>query len=142
MAGAAGADPVREFTSDEAAQLLPVITPFLERLRSLHQALARVNAEIDELTAKLSEGNGYPVEELRAQLETLTDRQLEQVREFEATAREIEEHGCLLKDPEIGLVDFYARRSGALVFLCWQLGEPAIQYWHTLDGGFASRRPV
>jgi hypothetical protein len=28
------------------------------------------------------------------------------------------------------------------VLLCWQLGEPSIEYWHETSGGFAGRRMV
>ena len=34
------------------------------------------------------------------------------------------------------------RDSEEPVFLCWQLGEPAVAHWHALDGGFASREPI
>jgi hypothetical protein len=47
-----------------------------------------------------------------------------------------------VKDPERGLVDFPGERNGQAVYLCWQLGEPAVSHWHALDKGFADRRPV
>jgi hypothetical protein len=50
--------------------------------------------------------------------------------------------GCLVKDLEAGLVDFYAVQDDEPVFLCWQFGEPAVTHWHRLDEGFAGRRPV
>ncbi|HSR16231.1 MAG TPA: DUF2203 domain-containing protein, partial [Gemmatimonadales bacterium] len=50
--------------------------------------------------------------------------------------------GCELKDFEAGLVDFYALLEDRLVFLCWQLGEPGIGYWHEVDAGAAGRQPI
>jgi hypothetical protein len=50
--------------------------------------------------------------------------------------------GCLVKDLDTGLVDFLALREGEPVFLCWQLGEPRITHWHTVEGGFAGRQPI
>jgi hypothetical protein len=40
------------------------------------------------------------------------------------------------------LVDFYSKRDGRDVFLCWKQGEPAVEHWHELEGGFSGRRLV
>ncbi|WP_245529822.1 DUF2203 domain-containing protein [Anaeromyxobacter dehalogenans] len=50
--------------------------------------------------------------------------------------------GCLVKDLEAGLVDFYSLQDGEPVFLCWQFGEPAVSHWHPVDAGFAARQPI
>jgi len=50
--------------------------------------------------------------------------------------------GCLVKDLDRGLVDFYAQRGDETVFLCWQFGEPAVSHWHRVEDGFAGRRPI
>jgi hypothetical protein len=55
---------------------------------------------------------------------------------------EIEEPGCLVKDLDIGLVDFPCRLGGREFYLCWKLGEPRIQFWHSMDEGFAGRKPL
>jgi hypothetical protein len=47
-----------------------------------------------------------------------------------------------VKDIDEGLVDFPALQNGETVLLCWKLGEDEIRYWHTLEGGFAGRRPL
>lgn len=68
------------------------------------------------------------------------------VRGFhEALADELERVRALggqIKDIETGLVDFPGRRGGDDILLCWKLGEKQIRYWHTVDGGFGSRRPI
>jgi hypothetical protein len=58
------------------------------------------------------------------------------------TAEEIEEMGCLVKDLDIGLVDFPSRLGERDIYLCWKLGEPSIQYWHYVEEGFAGRKPL
>ena len=50
--------------------------------------------------------------------------------------------GCLVKDLEAGLVDFYSLQDDEPVFLCWQFGEPAVAHWHALDEGFSGRKPL
>lgn len=62
--------------------------------------------------------------------------------EVSAAVERINGMGCLVKDLEQGLVDFYAMMDDEPVFLCWQFGEPAVVHWHPLDGGFASRQPI
>jgi hypothetical protein len=46
-----------------------------------------------------------------------------------------------LRDLEQGLVDFPGERDGRPVWLCWRLAEPAVEHWHPIDEGFASRKP-
>lgn len=64
-------------------------------------------------------------------------------REIEALLREVAELGIEVKDLDRGLIDFRTQRGGEEVYLCWRLGEgDTISWWHTLDGGFAGRRPL
>ena len=41
-----------------------------------------------------------------------------------------------------GLVDFYSLMGDRLVFLCWQVSEPEVSHWHTLEDGFAGRQQI
>jgi hypothetical protein len=54
----------------------------------------------------------------------------------------LEETGAIVKDPRLGLVDFYALMDGETVLLCWQYGEEEIGFWHPVDEGFAGRKPL
>jgi len=56
--------------------------------------------------------------------------------------REVEALGAMVKDIDRGLVDFYYRRDGREVLLCWHYGETEIGYWHDLEAGVAGRRPI
>jgi hypothetical protein len=62
--------------------------------------------------------------------------------EITAAVERVNELGCLVKDLEAGLVDFYALDDGEPVFLCWQFGEPGVAHWHAIDEGFAGRKPI
>ena len=55
---------------------------------------------------------------------------------------EIHELGAIVKDPDEGLVDFPARHDGEDVLLCWRVGEDEVAWWHTLEDGFAGRKPL
>ena len=54
----------------------------------------------------------------------------------------IESFGCVVKDVDIGLVDFYSMINGQLSFLCWKYGEKEISNWHPVQAGFGGRRPL
>jgi len=62
---------------------------------------------------------------------------------YEALSEGLEEiraMGVDVKDLDLGLVDFPGRRGSDDILLCWRLGEKRIEYWHTVEGGFANRR--
>jgi hypothetical protein len=54
----------------------------------------------------------------------------------------IESFGCVVKDIDLGLIDFPAVREDEPIYLCWKLGEPRVAHWHGVDEGFSSRRPL
>jgi hypothetical protein len=69
--------------------------------------------------------------------------------EFEALATELEncvarltDLGVHVKDPDIGLLDFPARRESEDVLLCWRVGEDEVGWWHDLEEGYTGRRPI
>lgn len=81
--------------------------------------------------------------EIKKETDGLTD--LEMTGAMESLQREIqklEDLGCILKDVNLGLVDFPAVRLGVRVNLCWKLGEETVEFWHGLHDGFAGRKPV
>jgi hypothetical protein len=48
----------------------------------------------------------------------------------------------LVKDIDVGLVDFPVRRGDETVLLCWKVGEDRIRFWHGLEEGYAGRKPL
>ena len=114
------------WTVERANAALPRVGAALERIRDL---VAEARRE-SEGTAGLREGNGHPAPpkgtgELRGALQALTDE------------------GIILRDLDAGLVDFPARLAdGREYLLCWVLGEPAVEWWHWPDTGFAGRQPL
>ncbi len=61
---------------------------------------------------------------------------------LKAAIDEVEETGALIKDLDIGLIDFLSRFEDRDVCLCWKLGETGIHFWHGMDEGFRGRKPV
>ena len=73
----------------------------------------------------------------------------EAVRQLEALANElkqaiviVEQRGAVMKDLDVGLLDFPAVRDGQAIYLCWRLGEEDIAFYHGVDEGFSGRRPL
>jgi hypothetical protein len=126
----------RFYSVAEANALLPDLIPRLETLRDLGEELLQVRTELDELRRHvLSNGHGAHAEALVERL-----RSIEGV--IEEALRWLHAHDIELKDPRIGLIDFYHQRAGRTVYLCWKLGEPQVAYWHDLETGYAGRRPL
>lgn len=134
--------PPKTFTVSEANSLLPQVIPLIEQLRGLHQSIQQTTKQLEDALAKLSGGNGHPIQSLKEQTQELTSHQLTLVEAFQSALAQLQEVGGALKDLDLGLVDFYGLREGEVVFLCWKLGESRIQFWHTLDSGYAAREPL
>ena len=62
--------------------------------------------------------------------------------DLRSAIEEVQEIGCLIKDLDIGLIDFPTTYRGNEVYLCWKLGESAIEFWHAVDEGFRGRKPI
>jgi hypothetical protein len=142
--GAAGEPPrpARLWTVEEAnarthqlRELLPQLKAWAVRLHKVHDELQRLSTFWGrELDAK-----DNPDRDLRARL----DEEWRTLgRRLEKEISQLQEEGIEVKDLETGLVDFYSEQAGETVFLCWQRGETEVGYWHSLRGGYRTRRPL
>lgn len=135
-------EPVKIFNVDEANAALSQVAALVSQLQGLMRSITQTAHELDEATKKLSRGNGYPIQQIRQELEHLTKHQIDLAQAVQSALKQLENLGCVLKDLEQGLVDFYSLRDGQLVFLCWRQGEERIGFWHDLESGFAARQPL
>jgi len=128
------------FRVEEANKLAAEIRPALEELVKLKREFDGVQKQVDVLTlasAGASESNPDAVA-----LAALDARRKTMGETLGRGVQALHRKGCVLKDLDRGLVDFYAVAGDRLVFLCWQLGEPEVAHWHTLEGGFSTRQPL
>ena len=131
---------MKTFTLDEAQSLLPVLESLLKRAVEGRRSAETVESSLNGLAHQIYLSGGMRVNSAsvagqRAELE----EHLKQVRESIA---EIDAIGVQVKDLDSGLLDFPCRLDDQVVLLCWRMGEPAIEHWHTVEGGFQSRQPV
>ena len=54
----------------------------------------------------------------------------------------IDQMGVLVKDLDVGLVDFPTLYLGEEVYLCWRMDEDDIEHWHGVHEGFAGRKEI
>jgi hypothetical protein len=130
---------VRHFTPEEANAALTQVRPLVERMVGHRAAHVEALERQEELEGRIrGNGGGIPP----AQLAEAAAEVERHARELAHAVDDIVELGVEVKDLDEGLVDFPALRDGETVLLCWQLGEDEIRYWHTVQEGFAGRRPL
>jgi len=115
------------------------VRPVAERLVALRARMRELaETQGDSILAIGGNGVGYAASDL-----TAARTELEQLAEQAADAvRELDELGVVLKDLDLGLLDFPGLRDGEEVELCWQVGEDAVAYWHPLEAGYRGRKPI
>ena len=124
----------RHFTIAEANALLPDLRTWIGELW-----------RIDELIAPLADQHRELL--MRAETHNVGGPQLREFIQLSAEWRRIAlrivEAGVQVKDLARGLCDFpHHRPDGEEVLLCWQVGEPIVAFWHSLDSGFSGRHPL
>jgi hypothetical protein len=125
---------VRTFRLDEANALLPKVSAMLGELLRTRRAAAVARLELGALQRESN------VTE-RRQLALVRDVTALQERVI-TLIEEIHDLGCMVKDIDLGLIDFPSQAFGETINLCWKLGEPTIEFWHRMDEGFAWRKPL
>jgi hypothetical protein len=129
----------RLFTPAEANSALEEVRPVAERLVAARARMRELVAAQGELvTAIGGNGGGYAASDLNAahaELAALADRVADCVRELDAL-------GAVVKDLDVGLLDFPAIRDGDEVELCWRVGEERVEHWHAVGAGYPGRKPI
>ena len=122
----------RIFTIEDAQSLLPRLRTILAEIGQEWEHIRELNPEIQKArdSAPFDGYSKFGVEYVVA------------VSHLMSLIQQIRDLGVHLKDPEKGLCDFPYIKDGRMVYLCWQLGEDSIQYWHDMETGFAGREPL
>lgn len=131
----------RIFTPSEVDALIPRLSELVEK-----QLLCQ--SEVEECLAELARRAGglpktiEPDAEDSEEIARLKRELIARMSKYDTGWQEVQKLGAVVKDPQIGLVDFYGRIDGRLVWLCWRYGEESLRYFHELDSGYSGRKPL
>ena len=130
----------RYFTVEEANRLVPSLTQTIVRLRELQNDARQKYEEMRRIrqVGYRPDGNLIMLPDYQRAKKEFD----ELVGEANRILGEVHEAGCRVTDVELGLVDFPSRLGSHDVYLCWQLGESAVAYYHGLREGYGGRRPL
>lgn len=130
----------RLFTLTEAERARKELEPFLVEAMDCRRKLSGLEKDLTTVSARIMMMGGVivPYEKLAAL--RIEHRQL--AGTLKSALKRILETGCLVKDLDIGLLDFPAVIGNEDVYLCWKLGEDRIRFYHRQDEGYAGRKPL
>ena len=135
------------FSVDQANRTLPLVRRIVEDIVRDHRRWQEKILELELIASTAAAAavgrSADPATTARDERVTAVEREAMAIaRDIDACERELEGLGIVLKDRRLGLIDFPAMLDGRRVWLCWRLGEPAVQYWHDLDAGYSGRQPL
>jgi len=130
----------KRFTLVEAEGLLPEIETIIREAVSLKAQYQEAEHALHSVAQRVAMLGGVMVDR-QAVLDDRDQRDRSGER-LKAAIEKIQEYGCVIKDLDIGLIDFPTLFHGREVYLCWRLGESGIRYWHGTDEGFAGRKQI
>lgn len=128
---------VTYFTVTQANKTLPLVKRIVADILEDYRVWRDLMRQFELLSADATDESGESEEQktLRTQVDDAAHR-------ISSCMDELAQIGCVFKGFEQGLVDFHTKRDDRDVLLCWKHGEPAVEHWHELEGGFDGRQPV
>lgn len=120
------------FTLQEANETLNLIRPLMNEVQAIRLKILKNQPEAWPAIEK-SSGNGG---------NRALSNMVQDFEKFDALIHHIQDMDVLIKDINLGLLDFPALKDGREVYLCWQYGEGDIAFWHEVEAGYAGRQPI
>ena len=131
----------RVFTVEEVNALVPELSRLVESQLLLQSEIEVMLAELSRLrasvpfTTEFDPGDASDVLELKREI-------ARRITVYDCGWTRVGELGGVVKDPRIGMVDFYGQIDGRLVWLCWCYGEASVSYYHQLEAEHTGRQLV
>jgi hypothetical protein len=130
----------RYFTLAEARAALPVVGRSIREAVQAKAHYMEAEKAIQDLVQRILMMGGINVDTVRA--EAWKAQYDSNAQTLKNSMERIEDLGVLVKDLDIGLVDFPTLFRGEEVYLCWRMDEDDIDHWHGVNEGFNGRRPI
>src|SRR5262249_12351117 len=130
----------RLFTLNEAERARQEIEPFLVEAINCRRKLSGLENDLSAVATRITMMGGILVPYDKLSVLRMEHQQLAET--LKTSLKRILETGCIIKDLDVGLLDFPSVVGNEEVYLCWKLGEDRIRFYHRQDEGFAGRKPL
>jgi hypothetical protein len=129
----------RLFTVDQANATLPLVSAITADVVNLTRELVERGDRLDLLKSRREPDVEDIYSEELGEIENELHNDAARLREY---VDELADLGVELKSAGMGLVDFPTIIDEQPAYLCWQLGEAEVLYWHSREGGYENRQPL
>src|SRR5919112_3637187 len=121
------------YTPDKANEFLPEIKKRFNIIVGYRNRIVIIQNELSNITSN------------RYSFKSFFDKKMELNKTITLLYKELEEVenlGILIKSLDEGLIDFPSIRFNEEVWLCWNIEEEKVKFWHGKNEGFIGRKPL
>src|SRR5262245_21148128 len=130
----------KRFSLSEAESLIPQVEPLLREGMAMKAEFQAAEQALQSIKERIILTGGIRIGRPTA-IEARSRREVSAAR-LKSIVQQVQDFGCVIKDLDIGLIDFPTEFAGTEVYLCWKLGEDGIGFWHGVDEGFRGRKAI
>ena len=132
--------PLAIRTADQIARSLPLVRSIIGTIQEVAQKLHATLERATDCVDRLDEMG--PLIDRDAYLMDLGDEIHLLQEDLTAQARELEDLGGFLVDPQTGSVDFFAELNGQAISYCWRPEDAGLEYVHDRNDDCDQRVPL
>ena len=130
----------RYFTLHQAENLLPTVEQLIRDSLYMKHEFQRCEKEIEVHAVRVQMMGGSRVDPAKVLGQREARNRAAKI--LAGKLEKLQDLGVLIKDLDIGLLDFPTLYKGREVYLCWRLGEVKIENWHGVSEGLQGRKPI
>ena len=130
----------RYFSPADVEALIPTLSGIMDDVINAHVEARSLGEQMQGEQRRIELVGGGMLD--RQQWQSMRQRLERLGQQVQEGLQQVMALGGVIKDVDLGLVDFPHMRDGRVVNLCWKFGEREIRFWHGMDEGYASRKPL
>ncbi|HLC32225.1 MAG TPA: DUF2203 domain-containing protein [Candidatus Nanoarchaeia archaeon] len=130
---------MRPFTIEQAEKVIPKIERLLKKAQRVREKLSWL---LDEYDGVVEVNDEFGFHFFLTESVPVNKEFHRLYYQFYGAIESMNDLGVIVKDIDEGLIDFPFKIGKKEVFLCWQLGEERIEYWHDCESGFEERQKI
>ena len=124
----------KKFTLEEAEGKIQEIKPILIEVKETFRRYSELSKKAQELITNFAEN---PFDK-----ENIFEKIIDEREKFVFLIKKLNDEGVILRDIEMGLVNFLSEIDGEDVYLCWKTSDEKIAYWHRVNEDYSKRKPL